>query len=331
MAFKQPNLFKRSFGFLFLTFVLAYSTLWYVECLFFETILEKMIKAGHRQGIHLTYADIETGGFPEKLTLTLNQVRFRSKEVKINVPSICVEASLFFPFKGQFDLRVEDTPRFSFQGYHGKGSQLRGRILLEKFRFKGIAIDIDTLLLLRKKMPILNLSKGHMNAYLTQPFEQSPNLQVTFRGQIESWFKDLALQANRIFRIESRLSISHVDALFEKNKGIEVWKNEKGSLQIHGLSFIFPRMDLSFEGRLYVDDKQALSGDFNLSMKGFQRVLDLLSKYGVSQKDLSFLRLSLIFLKKNQDGSLSLPFKFRENRFYVMGLALPFSLKDILD
>lgn len=329
MTAKQPNLFKRSFGFLFLTFILSYGTFWYVERLFLENVLKKIFRESQKQGINISYSHMKAGGFPENLTFTLKQVHIQTNGVRLRIPSVSIEAGVLFPLKSQFKIHAEDTPWVFFSGYRGKGSHLRGNVKLEHFQFKEVAVNIGSLLLLKDKSPVLKISKGHMDCQLNQTAQSPSSLQARICGNFETWPKELALQANTTFRIETRFHISHIHQLIQKD-GLNTWKQQRASIEIEDFSLIFPRMDFSWNGRLFVDEQHQFGGDFTLTMQGFQRFLDLLSRYGVGERDLTFLKVSLVFLKQNKDGSLSFPFKLRNNRFYMLGLALPFTIDDLL-
>jgi Uncharacterized protein conserved in bacteria (DUF2125) len=323
MSTQTPSLFKRSIWFFFSTLVLAYTTVWFIERWLFENILEKILESSGKYGLQVSYREMKATGFPDDLVFKLREMQVRSGDFIFYAPTVTIKAGLFFPLKHQFWVQVEDTPRIVFQNYKGKGSYFRGNIVLERFRFKGIVFDLESLFLVKDKAPFLKILDSHLDIQVSQTLKERPFLEVSLSGTLEGWIKEMRLQGNTHIKFESVFKVPHIESLMKGKNGLEAWKNNQGRIQLDKVSLIFPQMDLSCNGLLYLDDALSLKGDFTLKMQGFQRLFNLLAEQGLSERDLTFLKLSMVFLDRDQDGSLSIPFSLKEKRFYLLGVPLP--------
>lgn len=326
MSAKTPNLFKRSLGFVIIILALTYSTFWFIERWIFENILEKILRNAEKHGIQVSYCEMKASGFPDDLTFKLNEIQIKSGDFRFYAPALIVKAGIFFPLNHKFWIRVEDTPRITFQNYKGKGSYFRGNVLLERFRFKGIVFDLESLFFIKNNIPILKILGAHLDFNLCKNQEEALFLEASATGKLESWIKEMQLQGNTRVGFETTFKITHIDSLMKEKNNLEVWKNHQGRMQFDKISLIFPQMNFVCDGFLSLDKTLALKGDFKLKIQGFQRLLNLLADQGVSERDLIFLKLSHIFLEREQDGTMSIPFTLKNKRFYLMGFPLPFTL-----
>ncbi|MGL5784298.1 MAG: DUF2125 domain-containing protein [Alphaproteobacteria bacterium] len=325
MSAKTPNLFKRSLGFVFITLVLTYSTFWFIERWLFENILEKILGDMEKYGVQISYREMKASGFPDDLTFKLNEIQIKSGDFRFYAPALIIKAGFFFTLKHQFWIRVEDTPRITFQNYRGKGSYLRGNVLLERFRFKGIMFDIESLFFVQNNMPVLKILGTHLDFHLTKNQKEALFLEASATGKLEGWTKEMRLQGNTRVGFETAFKITQIDAFMKGKNGLETWRNHQGQLQFGKISLVFPQMNFVCDGSLSLDKNLALKGDFKLKIQGFQRLFNLLATQGVSERDLTFLKLSEIFLDREQDGTMSIPLSLKNRRFYLLGFPLPFT------
>ncbi|MGL4825787.1 MAG: DUF2125 domain-containing protein [Alphaproteobacteria bacterium] len=326
MSAKTPNLFKRSLGFVFITLVLTYSTFWFIERWLFENILEKILGNMEKYGVQVSYREMKASGFPDDLTFKLHEIQIKSGDFRFYAPALIIKAGLFFPLKHQFWIRVEDMPRITFQNYKGKGSYFRGSVLLERFRFKGIIFDLESLFFVKDNTPVLKILGTHLDFHLSRSRKEALFLEASAAGKLEGWIKKMRLQGNTRVGFETAFKITHIDSFVKEKSALETWRNHQGKVQFDKISLVFPQMDFVCDGSLSLDETLALKGDFKLKMQGFQRLFNILADQGVSERDLTFLKLSHVFLDREQDGTMSIPFSLKNKRFYLMGFPLPFTL-----
>lgn len=319
--------FKQAIGKILITFLLIYTTLWFIERCFFESILEKIIEKAAENGIHISYVTSRASGFPDDLTFHLRSVNVNFRDlVEMNSPGILIKVGLFFPFKRYFECSLENlTQGTFFKTFRFNAFQIRAKVFLEKMHFHGLQVNADSFIVMRNQAPIVEMQPFQMHA--TTHFENNlPLLHFRLQSSMRSWFGDTLIRTP--LDIDTQLRIAHYETFFTSPHPLYAWHEKEGLIFFDECRIRGKQIDLKGAGKIGLNKNLFPQGNITLKVQGalpFALFIQNNLKFNPTQ--ISLLQLGLkSFFKQDGEGYTVVPFQLDNESISFFGIpfmALP--------
>lgn len=312
---KQPT------GKILITFVLIYTTLWFVERWLFENILEKTIRKAAENGIKISYVTLRASGFPDDLTFHLRSVNINFRGlVEIHSPGAQIKMGIFFPFKQYFQCIFEDITGGTFlKNFSFTAFRVRTKFFLKEMRLYGLKVDADAFITVHHQNPVVEMKP--FRVHLEETFDKKmPVLHVDLRSSIKNWFGEAFIHTQ--LDVAAKLRISHYNVLLNSLYPFQAWHQKGGEFFIDHCQTRGKQIDFLGTGALNLNKGLFPHGKITLKTQGvvpFSHFVE--NSLGLNHHQINAFRFGLEgMLKRDAEGYTIIPLSLENGMASFLGV-----------
>lgn len=272
--------------------MLALAAAWFLSSRELRAEIADWTERQRANGIFFTHGEIEIGGFPFRLELTVAEPALAGAAgaPRWDGPTIRASAPLWRPHLLQF--QASGRHRYRFTGSDGLAHEISfdmltaaGKVALEEDRIRSLDLDASHIRITGAAPG--DVVVGRLEARLRVDPEQAGNLKaesgsaaLTATSISFADAQSAAAAADPIQSLQVRLGLTGPLPWENGPDGLARWRQAGGTLELRRLALLWSALSLEGDGTIALDDRMRPEGAFSFRLDGLEPMLQKLSVEG---------------------------------------------------